>query len=444
LLKRILDVALRMWHWSVGISELAVSAGELPFGPSLELSFPEAIDAGAAAEARDCVRAGRIPECSLPALDEVRKGRATWLAVASVFAMIAIAGTVEASLGGIRADETAPAVGMYATSVATLALVFALRRRWWRVDRDIRERRLRVEAGVLTRKWKRLAGDDYRTWGEFWVHIGRRVYSVRSRGLFDALCPGLRYRVYASMRAGLFAAIESADGEAFAQPEPVAEPVPDPIVDQSGRGHDEEIPIASALELSLAEHVIGAKQAESARELVRLRRLPSCSVDVLEDMARAPFIMFFVVSPMCIVTAITLFTGNVSQGDRPIVAGTCTISSVVMAVLALLWWRVRRDIGARRLRIDEGEVTRKWRRSSARQLMARIGGRTYSVRSPAIFEALAVGVRYRVYSTPSVGLFVAIESAEREVFAGYRSAPLAQKPPAKDVSQTSKRTRGSP
>ncbi len=100
-----------------------------------------------------------------------------------------------------------------------------------------------------------------------------------------------------------------------------------------------------------------------------------------------------------------------------------------LLVPTVLWWRLRRDVREQRLRIEEGELTRKWIRPALRPkasvdvMCVRIGGHWHDVRSPALFAQLGFGVRYRMYVSAHAGRLIAIESVEREAPAGYRDAP---------------------
>jgi hypothetical protein len=126
-----------------------------------------------------------------------------------------------------------------------------------------------------------------------------------------------------------------------------------------------------------------------------------------------------------------------------------------------------RDVRERRLRTEEGELTRKCMRTTTRSrwapnvaqhsasflkrlsadlaaflrdeepqrcdnclvdvLWVRIGRRTLEIESRVLFNQLGTGVRYRMYLSRRARRLIAIESVdrpvERGVFAGYRTAP---------------------
>ncbi len=196
---------------------------------------------------------------------------------------------------------------------------------------------------------------------------------------------------------------------------------------------------------------------QNALQEVRAGRIPKRSRKALRDVfvERATWL-----GPLWVVVAV-LFTGFVpaliEDGGLALAIFLYFFFLIgALVVPTVLSWRLRRDVREQRLRIEEGELTRKWIRPAVRRkdpgpwkrfatavsaalaeepvqprveeasvdlMRVRIGGRWHDVRSHAVFAQLGFGVRYRMYLSARAGRLIAIESVEREVFAGYRDAP---------------------
>ena len=192
--------------------------GTYPLDLSLAGILPEEPPVSAVCEVKD----GRIPECALHLLHGRVNAYADSLAFAwLLFSLVLFGGIATALKGGpLWLGILVPAI--------CLGLIAIASRPRWRAIRDLRERRLRIEEGELTQKWRRTSNVERKEplgLGEafarmespsvdiqvFLVRIGGRTHEILSHGLFDALGTGVRYRLHLSAHAGQLVAIESID-----------------------------------------------------------------------------------------------------------------------------------------------------------------------------------------------------------------------------------------
>lgn len=214
------------------------------------------------------------------------------------------------------------------------------------------------------------------------------------------------------------------------------------------------------LELLLSEE--GPPPRVQEIEEVRSGLIPVRCLDTLEEYARgrarwARMVWVFALFPAFFATMGILGSPDPESPHTGSVRWFVWVFSlpVVGLLLTSQWWRVWRDVRGRRLAVEEGELTRKWTHHTHRRRYpeppsgllervkaewasllkedeyvpevnvqyVRIARRTLEVGSVALFNQLGTGVRYRMYLSAHAGRLIAIESVEREVFAGYRDAP---------------------